>query len=225
MSTFRLFRFLAFALKYHIYAACVLSLQVSRLLCTCAHCAPRSPPSANIIACSHEMKWNGLLVVQPYPGSSIGLCTPQGGGTADSQFTFNSTSSSLYTPPALIIRSQSQNQNIVLTLTQPAPLALVPLGLLHEVRAAVRALDAVVVAQLHTQLVCVLLPVELAHPAADAEARVVEHAVDKAVGAGDGVVDGQARAVAQRVCVRRQLCALEQDRADACALSGTSKVL
>ena len=37
-------------------------------------------------------------MIPPYPGSSIGLCTPEGGGTADSQFTLISTLSLLILP-------------------------------------------------------------------------------------------------------------------------------
>ena len=41
---------------------------------------------------------NESLAIVPYPGSSIGLGAPQGNGTADSETTGNSTSSSLILP-------------------------------------------------------------------------------------------------------------------------------
>lgn len=79
-----------------------------------------------------------------------------------------------------------------------------------------RTLDSVIRAQLNSELVPVLLPIKLPHPAVDAEARVVEHAIHKAVSARDGIVNRQASCVAQRISVGRELRALQQNGTYAC---------
>mmetsp|Transcript_48025 Transcript_48025/g.115414 ORF Transcript_48025/g.115414 Transcript_48025/m.115414 type:complete len:295 (+) Transcript_48025:27-911(+) len=64
------------------------------------------------------------------------------------------------------------------------------------------------------QLVLVLLAVPVLLPVVGAEARVVLHRGDEGVARGDGVKDRQTGGRAQRVRVRRQLGALQDDRAE-----------